>query len=703
MRSLRLVVVALLCLVLVLSLSSTALAGAHVRTQNGGSVISGLVKTVDDEVLAGVTVGLYQGGALQYWTQTAADGSYAFTGVPDGNYQVRALSSIMTFDPGFHAVVAPPGTTTADFVGSYFIAGHVRTPGGAPIPNVAVRLHKGGTLQVSSVTDANGRYYFIRLTNGLYTVTPDPTHHMFAPLFQEVPVPTGSNTTDFVGTAYTSIISGSLQTAEGDPLAGVTVKLFAGVVEKGSTVSDAEGRYTFANLADDNYVVMPQSSKITFDPILRVVSTPPGSLTANFVGSYYIAGTLRTAGGAPIPGVSVGLYQDGVRQVSSTTSATGRYYFIRLASGNYTVTPESADYTFAPVSQDVTVPTGSTATDFVGTAHAGTISGVLQTVEGDPIAGVTVKLFAGAVEKGSTTSDAEGRYAFANLTDDNYVVRPYSGTIMFDPATRAVTVPPGSQTADFVGKCFIAGHVRTLAGAPIPTVTVGLYQGGILKVSSVTDANGRYYFINLATGSYTVQPMPNGHVFSPEYTVVAVPPGSSTTDFIGTGSTSTISGVIRTAGGAPIFGMSVRLYQGADLKASVSTNSEGRYTFSGVPYGSYTVRPMSNVTAFSPATRDVTIPPDATDVDFTGSYALVGTVKTAGGAAVPGVAVGLYQGETLLVTSLTDANGRFYFLHVEPGDYMVKPTVAGPTYSPSVHPVVVPPGHADLHFIQTAP
>jgi len=206
---------------------------------------------------------------------------------------------------------------------------------------------------------------------------------------------------------------------------------------------------------------------------------------------------------------------------------------------------------------------------------------------------------------------------------------------MFDPATRAVTVPPGSQTADFVGKCFIAGHVRTLAGAPIPTVTVGLYQGGILKVSSVTDANGRYYFINLATGSYTVQPMPNGHVFSPEYTVVAVPPGSSTTDFIGTGSTSTISGVIRTAGGAPIFGMSVRLYQGVDLKASVSTNSEGRYTFSGVPYGSYTVRPMSNVTAFSPATRDVTIPPDATDVDFTGSYALVGTVKTAGGAAVP--------------------------------------------------------------------
>ncbi|MBU0609396.1 MAG: carboxypeptidase regulatory-like domain-containing protein [Armatimonadetes bacterium] len=666
-------------------------------------MISGLITAAGDGVVVGAAVGLYQGAALQAWTLSGADGRYTFAGVPDGNYQVRAFSTTMTFDPGFHAVVAPPGTTTADFVGSYFIAGHVRTSSGDPIPNVTVRLYKDSALQVSAVTDANGRYYFIRLTNGLYTVTPDPTYHVFNPVSQDVPVPTGSNATDFVATAYTSVISGSLQTAAGDPLAGVTVKLFAGAVEKGSTTSDAAGGYSFTNVPDGNYIVRPYSSTVSFDPATRAVSTPPGSATADFVGGYCIAGALRTAGGAPIPGVSVGLYQDSTLKVSAVTDANGRYYFLRVTNGNYTVTPESANYTFAPVSQDVTVPIGSNATDFVGTANAGTIAGVLQTAEGDPLAGVTVQLFAGAVEKGSTTSDAEGRYAFTNLADDNYTVRPYSGTVSFDPATRAVSTPPGSLTADFVGKCFIAGHVRTLAGAPIPNVTVGLYQGGILKVSSLTDANGRYYFINLATGSYTVQPTPNGHVFSPEYRVVAVPPGSSTTDFIGTGSTSTISGVIRTAGGAPIFGMSVRLYQGADLKATVSTNSEGRYTFSGVPYGSYTVQPISSVTAFNPATRDVTIPPDATDVDFTGSYALIGTVKTAAGAPVAGVTVGLYQGETLLVTSLTDANGRFYFLHVEPGDYTVKPTVAGPTYSPSVYPVTVPPGHADLHFIQTAP
>lgn len=76
---------------------------------------------------------------------------------------------------------------------------------------------------------------------------------------------------------------------------------------------------------------------------------------------------------------------------------------------------------------------------------------------------------------------------------------------------------------------------------------------------------------------------------------------------------ATISGRVTDASGAGIPGVIVW----AGFPRNTTTDANGNYTFTGLPAGTYTIRPEKVPYSFSPASVMVTVPPDRSGVDFT--------------------------------------------------------------------------------------
>ncbi|MBE7473180.1 MAG: carboxypeptidase regulatory-like domain-containing protein [Anaerolineales bacterium] len=75
-----------------------------------------------------------------------------------------------------------------------------------------------------------------------------------------------------------------------------------------------------------------------------------------------------------------------------------------------------------------------------------------------------------------------------------------------------------------------------------------------------------------------------------------------------------ISGRVTDNAGSSIAGVAIS----ADGSISTTSNGNGDYTFSGLAGGTYTLTPSKNGYTFSPASRTISVPPDATGKNFNG-------------------------------------------------------------------------------------
>jgi len=426
-----------------------------------------------------------------------------------------------------------------------------------------------------------------------------------------------------------SVIRGTVS-VEGDGLSGVSVTL-AGK-ESRSTTTDASGRFEVTGLTSGGYTVtigdLPVG--VSFPSNTQSVSLGVNETRAlDFQGTYIrtssVAGTV-TADGAGLAGVTVTL--SGTEFRSTTTGEAGVYSFTGLRAGTYAVAisgfPEGVSFQVTSRNASVGVDQ-QVVLDFAGSViRNSSISGTV-TVEGSPLAGVTVTL--GGVQTGSVATDASGQYAFTGLRDGEYTVEisGFSPQVTFLDTPRSVTLGVNEEAVvDFsgtvIGNSSISGRVF-MEGSPLAMVTVTL--SGPQSGSAVSDEAGRFSFAGLRDGAYTVSVSnyPSDIAFADSIQEVSLGVNDDRTiNFQGSYiRTSSIVGTV-TAGDMGLGGVTVSL-SGTETR-STTTNSSGNYQFTEIRRGSYTVA-ISNLPAgsvFSTTSRNVTVALGETvQVDFSGT------------------------------------------------------------------------------------
>ena len=255
-----------------------------------------------EQGINGVSVQLLNsGGTVIKTTTTSGDGNYSFTDLAAGTYTVRIVAAslpagvVQTYDvdgtaTGHQATVTLGSTSRTDvdfgYRGTASLGDRiwydtdgdgVQDAGEPGLQGATVELlNSGGTVIATTTAGTDGIYKFSNLAAGNYTVRVTslpitgvaPTYDFDGTASANTAAVTlagGASRTDVdfgyrgtrsLGDRVWSDTDGDGVQDSGEPgITGVTVRLYLDTTEVASTVTGADGKYTFTNLPDTTFTV----------------------------------------------------------------------------------------------------------------------------------------------------------------------------------------------------------------------------------------------------------------------------------------------------------------------------------------------------------------------------------------------------------------------------------------------------------------
>ncbi len=257
-------------------------------------------------------------------------------------------------------IVVTPSTATV--YGSVTIEGGESA--GFPAVGVTVTIN-----EVEGTTDSQGRYIITDIVplrkQAFVSASKDGFKNMKADslaIAANNPTPYNFKVT---GSDKTATVNGTVKTAEGTPIAGVSIMAGGKApinaatkgANKGKLVTDDDGAFSAVvpAVAAGKTVSMSASKKgYSFSPASYPVSAIDGSTTSGiaFTGHMFatISGTVRAPGGGAMEDVVVDAVKgagtaDSTIVASDTTGSTG-YFSLGVAFGDYTIRAVKEDHTF---------------------------------------------------------------------------------------------------------------------------------------------------------------------------------------------------------------------------------------------------------------------------------------------------------------------------------------------------------------------
>ncbi|MBC1552229.1 hypothetical protein HB901_05900 [Listeria booriae] len=670
--------------------------------------------------IAGIKVELHNDqGTLVGTSTTGADGRYSFTDLPDGTYYLHVDMSTLPTDErlyttegingsdgnstyftiadgnavtgyhfGFYPNEAPKLGSVSDVMFEDLNGNTTQDSGEKGVAGIKVELfNTQGSLVATTTTGADGRYTFADVPDGTYYVHVDLST-----------IPTNEK----------------LYTTQG--------------------INGADGNSSYFTISNGNAIT---GFHFGFYPQQGAIQSYVYN-DANKNGQ-------KDGGEAGISGVHVALYTEaGAKVADATTDSAGAYHFDAIEPGRYYAKADIPDgYKYqsgAEFGADGTTGYFTVASEQtlrnelnlgLSTSNSSAVSGkVTDAATGAGLANTRVELrdVQGNLIDSQQT-DTNGNYNFTALAAGNYytkVVIPTdysfasgngygndgnSNYIQLDGSNSSTSysIALRKQVTD---SSAISGKVTDAAtGSGLANTRVELHdvQGNLID-SQQTDTNGNYNFTGLAAGNYYTKVVipsnydfasSNGYGSDGNSNYIQLNGENTSSDYsiaLRKQANTTISGVINTPSGQGV-SENVSLYSvDGTLVKTVSTDSQGNFSFAGVSAGNYYVKAsipegytFQSAQGFGSDGNSFYLQADGTSNISNLRLTLAqksGQIRSTvfndlnkngtqevGESGVAGATVTLYSNTGAVVeTTTTDANGLYKFETVTPGTYYVKVT-----------------------------
>ncbi len=408
-----------------INVAGGAITQANASLTDDGSRISGRVTRLSDGVaIPGASVSASQGTAIVASATTALDGTYSLFGLPaSDNYSVLVLAAALGGSTRT-AVAVSQGVETPNINFALSpdpgaILGRViRATNGTGVSGVSIQARQGGVTVGAPVTsDTNGGFVMTGLLSGPYDLTATPSvvtgtqSFGLSPQTQtNIAVNPGQTTANvnFTLATATGTIQGAVtRSTDAAVLQGVTLRLLQNSIVLATTATDAQGRYTFANLTTGTYelsatltafvdAVRSNLGVTAGQVITQNLSLMPVTTGTTGGGGPVTATTLLVRSGVTVVTVPSNLNQTGVADFFGTSSLRVARFdprderningYVVSPPHAFNLTPGEAYFVKAPadVSLSIAGSAVSTTTDFTRTLPNATPTAPIWTLIGNP-------------------------------------------------------------------------------------------------------------------------------------------------------------------------------------------------------------------------------------------------------------------------------------------------------------------------------
>ncbi len=461
---------------------------------------------------------------------------YASCGLTSGTAINVAAVNVTGFDMALSRGGAISGTV-------------INTVGGGPLFGVELKaFNTAGDLVAVGRTNPNGKYRLEALPPGIYYLSTNNSLGFQDELYDSQSCepfcnPVTGTSVNVVGTGTTSgrnfsldqSVSVSGVVSNTGPAANVAVEIYGQIGNLlRSTVTNASGAYTFADLApgrfylrtrnligrtDDLYYQSGNANNTSTTkpdcvglacqirrgtPIDVIAGASFTSANLALLAPAQISGVITNATtSAAMSGVTLELIDArGALVGSRSSSAAGAYNFSALAAGNYYLvsrgTPGFVDLAY-PISScpgscnglngsAITVSTGATVASInLALATGGSISGTVRNSATNlPIPGATVQVYnATAVPVAQIATNPSGNYELSNVANGNFFVRTQN-------ALGFVNEVYNNRACGGYCDLLNGNAVNIAGGVPVGLIDFSLDAGGSIsgRITNASNSNG---------------------------------------------------------------------------------------------------------------------------------------------------------------------------------------------------------------------